>query len=85
MVIQFYVNDFGPDYTTAYSVCMRYLNLFMDPACTAGFTMSAFTSQNYGAGKYHRIRQGFKVCMTIALVTYLTLGSLMIFIPETLA
>lgn len=85
MVIQFYVNDFGPDYTTAYSVCMRYLNLFMDPACTAGFTMSAFTSQNYGAGKYHRIRQGFKVCMSIALVTYLTLGSLMIFIPETLA
>lgn len=85
MVIQFYVNGFGPDYTSAYSVCMRYLNLFMDPACTAGFTMSAFTSQNYGAGKYHRIRQGFKVCMSIALVAYLVLGSLMVFIPRTLA
>ncbi len=85
MVIQFYVNGYGPDYTSAYSVCMRYLNLFMDPACTAGFTMSAFTSQNYGAGKYVRIRQGFKVCMSIALVTYLVLGSLMFFIPETLA
>lgn len=85
MVIQYFVNGFGIAYTAAYSSCSRYINLFMDPACTAGFAMSTFTSQNYGAEKYSRIREGFKVCMTIALITYVLLGSVMVFLPETIA
>lgn len=85
MVVQFYVNGLGLAYTTAYSACMRYLNLFMDPACTAGFTMSSFASQNYGAKKYSRIMEGLKVCLSIALVTYLLFGSVMVFAPRTIA
>ncbi len=85
MVVQYFVNDLGLAYTSAYSICMRYLNLFMDPACTAGFTMSSFASQNYGAKQYGRIREGLKVCLAIALVTYLIFGSVMVFLPETIA
>ncbi|MBQ9946779.1 MAG: MATE family efflux transporter, partial [Oscillospiraceae bacterium] len=85
MVVQFFVNGLGLAYTSAFSVCMRYLNLFIDPACTAGFTMSAFTSQNYGAEKFGRIREGLRVCLLIAFVSYLIFGTVLVFLPETIA
>ena len=85
MVVQFFINGFGVAYTTAYSACSKYLNLFMNPASTAGNAMSAYASQNYGAREYGRIREGLKVCLSIALVAYLLLGSLMVFAPGFLA
>ncbi len=85
MVVQYFVNGLGVAYTSAYSACSKYINLFMQPACTAGFTMSSFTSQNYGAQKYSRIREGLHVCLGIALISYLLLGSVMFFFPRTLA
>ena len=85
MVIQYFVNGLGVAYTTAYSACSKFLNLFMQPACTAGFTMSSFTSQNYGAKRFDRIRDGLHVCLAIATISYVILGSVMVFFPEALA
>ena len=85
MVVQYFVNSYGVVYTAAYSACSRYLNLFMNPASTAGNAMSAYTSQNYGAGQFKRIREGLFVCISISIVSYIILGSLMIFIPGKLA
>lgn len=85
MTVQYFVNGMGVVYTSAYSACSKYINLFMQPACTAGYTMSSFTSQNYGAKKYDRIISGLKVCLSIAAVSYVVLGSVMIFFPQLLA
>lgn len=85
MVVQHFINMHGVDYTIAYSACCKYLNLFMNPASTAGNAMSSFTSQNYGAGEYGRIKKGLKVCLTISFVTYVLLGSIMVAAPEMLA
>lgn len=85
MTVQYFVNGMGVAYTSAYSACSKYINLFIQPACTAGITMSSFTSQNYGAKKYDRIADGFKVCMIIATVTYIVFGSVMVFFPRFLA
>ncbi len=85
MVVQYFVNGLGVVYTSAYSACSKYINLFIQPACTAGFTMSSFTSQNFGAKKYGRIWEGLKVCLTIAFISYIILGATMILIPKTLA
>ena len=85
MVVQGYVNDCGVVFTSAYSVCSKYLNLFMLPSLTAGFAVSSFVSQNFGAGKTERIRQGVRVCLGIALVSYLCLGSAMILYSKQLA
>lgn len=85
IVLQYFVNGLGLAYTEAYSAYSKYINLFMQPACTAGFTISAFASQNYGAKEYNRIRAGVKVCLGIATVAYIVLGSLMVFIPRQLA
>lgn len=85
MVVQGYVNGLGVTYTSAYSACSKYLNLFMLPSITAGLSVSAFVSQNYGAGKTARIREGVHICMAIALVSYILLGSIMFFCSKTLA
>ena len=51
MVVQAFVNSYGVVYTAAYAACSKYINLFMNPAATAGSAMSAYTSQKYGASE----------------------------------
>ncbi|MDO5558910.1 MAG: MATE family efflux transporter [Oscillospiraceae bacterium] len=85
MVIQYFVNGLGIAFTSAYSACSRFINLFIQPACTAGYTMSSFTSQNFGARRYTRIQEGLRVCLCISLVSYILLGSVMFFLPRQLA
>ncbi|MGN0436921.1 MAG: MATE family efflux transporter [Lachnospiraceae bacterium] len=85
MTVQYFVNGMGVVYTSAYSACSKYINLFMQPACTAGNTMSSFTSQNYGAKRYDRIVSGMRVCLVIALISYIVLGSVMICFSKELA
>lgn len=85
MVVQYFVNGLGVAYTSAYSACSKYINMFMQPACTAGFSMSAYTGQNYGAKRFDRISNGLKVCLAIALTSYAVLGMAMVMLPEWLA
>lgn len=84
MVVQYFVNGLGVAYTTAYSVCSKYVNLFIQPSCTAGYVMSSFTGQNHGAGRYDRINKGMHVCIGIAVTTYILLGSILVFLPDFL-
>ena len=85
IVLQYFVNGLGVDYTSAYSACSRYINMFMLPGATAGHTMSAYSSQNFGAARYDRIRDGVKVCLWTVTAAYLVLGSVMVFLPSVLA
>lgn len=85
MVVQGYVNAMGAAFTSAYSACTKYLNLMMLPSLTAGFSLSAFVSQNKGAGNVQRIREGVRVGVWIAFVSWIVIGSLMLLIPEQLA
>ncbi len=85
MVVQYFVNGLGVAYTTAYSVCSRYVNLFIQPSCTAGYVMSSFTGQNHGAMRFDRIQKGLRVCVGIAVINYILLGTVCFFLPEFLA
>lgn len=85
MIVQGYINDLSVACTSAYSACSKYLNLFMLPSVTAGMALSAFVSQNFGAGKTDRIREAVRVGIAISLVSYILLGSVMYFLPERLA
>lgn len=85
MVVQYFINGLGVVYTSAFSACSKFVNMAMQPACTAGFALSSFTSQNFGAQKFSRIREGLHVCMGIALTAYILLGSVMVFFPKQLA
>jgi len=85
MIVQAYINTFGVDYTSAYSVCTKYLNLFMLPSITAGFSISAFTGQNFGAKRFDRIRAGVRTGLLISFVSYIILGAAMNIFPTRLA
>lgn len=85
MVVQYFVNGLGVAYTTAYSVCSRYVNMFIQPSCTAGYVMSSFTGQNHGANRFDRIQKGLHACVGIAVVNYILLGTVLYFFPEFLA
>lgn len=85
IVVQSYINNLGADGMSAYSVCTKYLNLFMLPSLTAGFTISAFTGQNYGAKKYGRIKAGVHTALIIALVSYILPGTLILFFNKAFA
>ncbi|MGI6090916.1 MAG: MATE family efflux transporter [Saccharofermentanales bacterium] len=50
----------------------------MLPNFTFGIAMATFTGQNVGAGKMHRLKQGVKQGLAVALVTTITLTGLLI-------
>ena len=54
----------------------------MLPSVTAGFSLSAFIAQNYGAKKQNRIREGVRFGVFIALISYLSLGLALFFFPK---
>lgn len=85
MIVQSYVNALGVVYTSAYSVCNKYINFFMLPSVTAGFAICAFTSQNFGAEKYDRIEQGIRIGVMIGIISYLICGGIMVIIPDVFA
>ena len=75
--VQSCINAYGVIYTSAYSACSKYLNLFMLPGITLGFSISAFTGQNFGAKKYPRIRLSVKASCCIAFISSLLLGTVL--------
>lgn len=85
MIVQGHVNGMGVEFTSAYSACNKYVNLFMLPSITFGFAVAAFTGQNFGAGKYHRIREGVRVGIVVSLISYVALGAVMVLCPRFLA
>ena len=85
IIVQSFINRLGVDYTSAYSVCTKYLNLFMLPSITAGFTIAAFTGQNYGAEKYDRIRKEVRTGLIISLISYIAMGAVMNIFSSELA
>lgn len=85
MIVQAYINRLGVDYTSAYAVCTKYLDLFMLPSITAGFAVSAFTGQNFGAKKPGRIKDGVRTGLFISFIAYIVLGAVLNIFPSELA
>lgn len=83
--VQGCINGYGVAYTSAYSVCNKYLNLFMLPGITLGFAVSVFSGQNFGAGEFERIRRGMKNACLLALFWSLFLGMILFFFAKPLA
>lgn len=60
VILQSAVNSFGTSTVTAHSAGRKIDEIFMLPLSTLAMTGSTFTSQNYGAGKLDRVRQGIR-------------------------
>ena len=60
IIIQGIINGFGPSVMAGYSAAIKLNNLVITSLSTVGNGISNFTSQNFGAQKLYRVKQGFK-------------------------
>ena len=60
MLVQSVVNSFGTDALAGYTATSRVESIFSMIFVSIGNAVSPFVSQNYGAGKLKRIREGYK-------------------------
>ena len=67
VILQGSINTFGQDIIIAHTAARRLTELFMMVFSALGATMATFTSQNFGARKPQRIRQGLKISFCISL------------------
>lgn len=82
LILQFSVNQLGSDAVAAYSTGSKVKGFFLCPLNALGTALSSFVGQNFGAGKYLRIREamkkvmlmGFLYCGIIILVAILARG-----------
>ena len=60
IIIQGVINGFGPSVMAGYSAAVKLNNLVITSLTTLGNGISNFAAQNLGAGKYSRLKDGFR-------------------------
>lgn len=60
VVLQSVVNGFGPLVVAAFTVTTKVENVISQPFTTLTTTLTAYSGQNYGAGKFERVQEGLK-------------------------
>lgn len=81
IIIQGVINNFGSDVIAGYAAGVKLNNLVITSYTTLGNGISNFASQNLGAGKNERIKDGFKA--GIKMVWLLTLPFFIIYMLLT--
>lgn len=87
VALQSAVNSLGTDIIAAHITARKVDDIFMLPLGSISISASTFASQNLGAGKHDRIRQGILKCILIdwvwsafAVVVIFSLGRQLIFL-----
>lgn len=68
VALQSAVNSFGSQTITAHSTARKIDSIFMMPLGTLSMASSTFASQNFGANKMDRVKQGINSALTIAFI-----------------
>ncbi|MBQ8585204.1 MAG: MATE family efflux transporter [Butyricicoccus sp.] len=67
VILQGAINSFGDDIIVAHTAARRLTELLMKPFSVLGTAMSTYASQNFGAGRYDRIRLGLHRALLLGL------------------
>ena len=82
LMIQGLVNSFGPVVMAAFAAAVKIDSFAYMPAQEFGNAFSLFISQNHGAGRDDRVKQGMKSALRVSMAFCLTV-SLLIFLFAT--
>ena len=85
ILLQYFVNLFGVNYTAAYAACSKVSQFMTYPGTAVGAAMSVFAGQNLGAGEIGRIREGIKCSAKITLVVTAVTSAFLILAPHAMA
>ncbi|SCJ40236.1 Multidrug-efflux transporter [Anaerotruncus sp. 2789STDY5834896] len=67
VVVQSVLNGFGSTSVAAFTAASKIDQVATQPLLSFGVAMATFTAQNYGAGHFHRIREGVKKCVVVSI------------------
>lgn len=84
ILIQGVINGFGSGVIAGYSASVKLNNLVITSFTTLGNGISNYSAQNLGAGRYDRIREGFRAGLKMVWSLSLVLTLLYFFGGETL-
>ncbi len=68
IVLQGAINDLGTNYVAAHTAARRVLEILMTIINAGAVTMTTYISQNMGAGRVDRVKQGVRQCLVIVTV-----------------
>lgn len=74
LLIQSSINSFGTDTVAAWTAYGKVDGIFWMIMGAYGVSITTFAGQNYGAGKYDRIKKSVRVCLALAAVTSILLS-----------
>lgn len=69
IIVQVSINNFGVDTMAAWTAYSKIDFIFWMINSAFGISVMTFVGQNYGAGKWDRIRRGTKICLGMALIS----------------
>ena len=84
IIIQASINDFGTDVIAAWGTYGKMDGIFWMTISSFGIALTTFVGQNYGAGKYDRVRKGIKDTMVMATFSTLAICSVLYIYAEFL-
>lgn len=84
LMVQGLVNSFGAVVMAAFAAGVKIDTLAYMPAQEFGNAFSLFISQNYGAGRKERVRQGMKAAVRISMLFCLVISALVFVCAEPL-
>ncbi|MBO5302454.1 MAG: MATE family efflux transporter [Lachnospiraceae bacterium] len=68
VALQTAINTLGQNIIVAHTAARKITEIFMMMFGVLGSTMATFAGQNYGAGKFRRIREGLKVATVMSII-----------------
>ena len=84
IIIQTSINDFGTDVIAAWGTYGKMDGLFWMTISSFAIALTTFVGQNYGAGKYDRVRKGIKDTMVMATISTIAICSVLFIFAEFL-
>lgn len=74
LIIQTSINRFGTDTIAAWTAYGKVDGIFWMIMGAYGVSITTFAGQNFGAGKYDRIKKSVRICLSMAAVTSILLS-----------
>lgn len=78
IIVQVSINNFGVDTMAAWTAYSKIDFIFWMINSAFGISIMTFVGQNFGAGKWERIKKGTKICLGMALVSAVSLSVILI-------
>lgn len=78
VIIQSSINGFGTDVMAAWTAWGKMDGTFWMVISAFGIAITTFTGQNFGAGKYDRMRKSVRVCLGMAMGTTVVVSCMLL-------